>query len=222
MQTSGSWHASRASEFYGRPAGVLHRISRAYRREQYGACRRTRHWRRIRQSGATAPRIGDFDRASCLLHFVSHWIRRTQGGCLGCVDVLGAGSRRCCPTDRCTGALEAGETETAEPGGSPTGESDRSAQRRRCSNSPRFLHPSALSRFSAKRRRIEPMTDCKPYMGATSRAARIIPGNSTLTTATTAKSSSAMMITTLSPKLVPMTSPLFATNSLANGAPAPW
>ena len=27
-------------EVYGRPAGVLHRISRAYRREQYGSCRR--------------------------------------------------------------------------------------------------------------------------------------------------------------------------------------
>ena len=48
--------------------------------------------------------------------------------------------------------------------------------------------------------------DCKPYRVETNRAARIITGNSALTTATTPKSNSAMTITILSPRLVPMTS----------------
>jgi len=52
--------------------------------------------------------------------------------------------------------------------------------------------------------------DCKPYRAATNRAARIIPGNSTLATTTAVKSSSTMTITTLSPRLVPMTSLPFA------------
>ena len=57
---------------------------------------------------------------------------------------------------------------------------------------------------------------CKPYRAETSRAARIIPGNSALTTATAPKSSNPMTITILSPRLVPMTSLPLATNSLAN------
>jgi len=52
--------------------------------------------------------------------------------CLGCVVVAGAGGRRCCPTyfDRYFAALDAGGTEASELSGDPTGESDRSAQRR--------------------------------------------------------------------------------------------
>jgi hypothetical protein len=51
---------------------------------------------------------------------------------LGCIDVLGAGGRRCCITDldRRSGALDAERTEAGEPGPDPTGKSDRSAQRR--------------------------------------------------------------------------------------------
>ena len=87
-----------------------------------------------------------------------------------------------------------------------------------------FFTPHSLSSFSAKQWRIQSSVDndCKLYRAATSRAARIIPGNSALTTATTAKSSSAMTITTLSPKLVPMTSLQRATNSLANGGRTAW
>jgi hypothetical protein len=52
--------------------------------------------------------------------------------CFGCIDVLGAGGRRCCITDldRRSGALDAERTEAGEPGPDPTGKSDRSAQRR--------------------------------------------------------------------------------------------
>jgi hypothetical protein len=52
--------------------------------------------------------------------------------CSGCVDVFGAGGRRCCPTDldRRFGALDAERIEASEPGPDPTGESDRSAQGR--------------------------------------------------------------------------------------------
>jgi hypothetical protein len=52
--------------------------------------------------------------------------------CSGCVDVFGAGVSRCCPTDldRRFGALDAERSEASEPGTDPTGESERSAQRR--------------------------------------------------------------------------------------------
>ena len=56
--------------------------------------------------------------------------------------------------------------------------------------------------------------DCKPYRAATSRTARIIPGNSALTTATTA---GAITITILSPSSCPRRAIQLATNSLANG-----
>jgi hypothetical protein len=46
-----------------------------------------------------------------------------------CVDVFGAGSRRCY-LDRRSAALDAERTEASEPGPDPTGENDRSAQRR--------------------------------------------------------------------------------------------
>ena len=48
------------------------------------------------------------------------------------INVVGAGGRRRCPTDldRRSGALGAEQTEASEPGPDPTGESDRSAQRR--------------------------------------------------------------------------------------------
>jgi hypothetical protein len=49
--------------------------------------------------------------------------------CSGFVDVFGAGGRRCY-LDRLSGALDAERTEASESGPDPTGESDRSAQRR--------------------------------------------------------------------------------------------
>jgi hypothetical protein len=52
--------------------------------------------------------------------------------CCWCVDVFGAGGRRCCPTDldRRSDALDAERTEASELGPDPTGESARSAQGR--------------------------------------------------------------------------------------------
>jgi hypothetical protein len=52
--------------------------------------------------------------------------------CSGCVDVFGAGGRRCCPTDfaRRSGVLDAERAEASEVGPYPTGESARSVQGR--------------------------------------------------------------------------------------------
>src|SRR5262249_27594488 len=63
--------------------------------------------------------------------------------------------------------------------------------------------------------------DCKPYRATTSRAARIIPGNSALTAATTAKSSSAMTITIFIFIAQTRAHDEPPTNSLANGRRAP-
>jgi hypothetical protein len=56
----------------------------------------------------------------------------TQCCCSGCVDVFRADVSRCCPTDldRRSGALDAERPKASEPGPDPTGESERSAQRR--------------------------------------------------------------------------------------------
>src|SRR5215469_5387214 len=63
---------------YGRPGGVLRRIGRTHCSERRGWRGWLRHRRRVGQSGAAAPRIGDFDGASRLLGFVSLRIRRAQ------------------------------------------------------------------------------------------------------------------------------------------------
>jgi hypothetical protein len=60
-------------------------------------------------------------------------------GGLRSVNGFRAGGRRCCPAalDRRSGILDAVRTEAAEPGGSkPTGENDRSAQRRQYNKPP--------------------------------------------------------------------------------------
>src|SRR6516225_8104717 len=231
---------------YGRPGGVLHRISRTHRRERRGWRGWLRHRRRVRQGSA-----GDYQ-ASCLLGFVSLWIRRARrcdcywyrrgrrhrrrvgqsGGaardigtgdtmlaqccCSGYVDVFGAGGRGC-PNDldRRSGALDAERTEASELGPDPTGESTRSPQHRQYSKSPP-LHPRPpqVSPRSNGRFQSSVDDDCKPYRAATSRTARIIPGNSALTTATTA---GAITITILSPSSCPRRAIQLATNSLANG-----
>jgi hypothetical protein len=49
--------------------------------------------------------------------------------CRGCVDVFGAGGHRCY-LERRSGALDAERIETGDLGPDPTGESNRSAQRR--------------------------------------------------------------------------------------------
>jgi hypothetical protein len=51
---------------------------------------------------------------------------------LSCVDVLGAGDRRCRLTvlDQRAWALDGGRTEAGESDSNPTGENDRRAQRR--------------------------------------------------------------------------------------------
>src|SRR4029453_4918719 len=61
---------------YGRPNGILHRISRTYRRQLH-RWRGGRHRSRVGQSGA-APHVGDFDRASGFLGFASLRIRRAK------------------------------------------------------------------------------------------------------------------------------------------------
>ena len=59
--------------------------------------------------------------------------------CLRSVDGLDAGRRRCCPAafDRSFGIHDVGGTEAEALGSKPTGEDDRSAQRRHCRKSPR-------------------------------------------------------------------------------------
>jgi hypothetical protein len=77
-----------------------------------------------------------------------------QGGPCGnqrCVDGLGASAQTSCAAcrpavaDRPCVILDDGRTEAAEPGSAPTGESNRSAQRRQGSKSPRLHHPSPFS-----------------------------------------------------------------------------
>jgi hypothetical protein len=66
--------------------------------------------------------------------------------------------------------------------------------------------------------RVQSMTTAKPYGAATSRAARIIPGNSALTTATTARSSRCDHDHYFIAQTLAHDEPSqFATNSLANG-----
>jgi hypothetical protein len=80
--------------------------------------------------------------------------------------VLGAGGRRCCPTnlDRRSGALNDERTEASEPGSEPTGESDRSAQRRQYSKSLLALHPLPLKflREAMADFNVEVMTTANP------------------------------------------------------------
>src|SRR5262249_8046580 len=105
---------------YGRSGGVLHRISRTHRHEQSGWRGWLRHRRGVGQSGAAARDIGNGD------------TMLAQCCCTGSVNVTGAGSRRCCPTDldQRSGALDAERTKAGDPGPDPTRESDRSAERR--------------------------------------------------------------------------------------------
>ena len=79
MQTSGSGHASRASnELTVRPGRVRHRIGRGQRRDRHGRRGGRGHRTRVGQSGPAAPHSGDFAGARCLLGRVLHRIRRAQ------------------------------------------------------------------------------------------------------------------------------------------------
>src|SRR6516225_8336605 len=117
MQTSGSGQASRASELTAGLAPFCAGSVGLTAASNVGGVGWLRHRWRVGQSGAAARDIsnGDTMLAQCC--------------CSGCVDVFGGGGRRCYP-DRRSGALDAERAEASEPGPDPTGESDRSAQRR--------------------------------------------------------------------------------------------
>src|SRR5690242_1092570 len=105
---------------FGRPDGGLYRIGRTYRREWHGWCGWLSHRGSVRQSGAANCDIGTGD------------TMLAERCCSGSVDVRGLGGASCCRTDLDwrSGALDTERIEASEPGPNPTGESDRSAQRR--------------------------------------------------------------------------------------------
>ena len=71
--------------------------------------------------------------------------------CSGCIDMLGAGGPRCCPTvlDRRSGRLDAEQPESSKPGLDPSGESDRCPHNAANTTSRRGLFTPVLSSFLA-------------------------------------------------------------------------